>query len=114
MYTIEIKLGGKSCQLRPAFTALTRIEQQLGTGFFALARKTAQGMMTLEEMAVVISCCTDGLSTAFVQKNLVQDGLGQAQRAVAALFTIALKGETSPIQREEFDAMLQQFSDGEE
>lgn len=95
---VTIVLSGAPHILRPSFEALSGVEQELSIGLVTLARKLADGMLTLEEMETIIRHCLIGNGCLENLKDaLVQSGLANATQAVAEMLTLALGGfDASP------------------
>jgi len=105
MDDVKIYLDGNSYVLRPGFEKLSSIEQKLGVGLIVVAQKLSEGMLTLEETAIVIAeCITEhSISVEMVKKSLISSGLAQALEALswlfAKLFGGAMACEDEPRQR---------------
>jgi len=106
----QIILDGNSYTLHPTFAALSGIEQTLGIGFVALARKLAEGDITLEELAAIISGCM--AETPPDKDALVRGGLANVIETVSDMFA-AVFGESgeAPITRRNLEEMMDRFSD---
>ncbi len=88
---VEIMLGGKPYILRPTFSSLSNIEQQLGLGLVALARKLADGSIRLEELAVIIAQCS--LEAPLdIRQALARGGLAHVIASVSRMLAVVFGG----------------------
>ena len=115
--SVSILLDGTAYTLRPTFDALSRVEKELGASLTELADALANGAMTLEALALIITECAEpNLSANFVRGALLQSGFLQAMQAVAMMFSTVFGGWEARcdevITRGELAAMLARFPDG--
>ena len=112
---VEIVLDGENYILKPTFHALSQIEHELSTGIISLAGKLAEGMITLEELSVVIvHCATTELSIAHLKETLVHSELSKIIQAIAHMFCHVIGGEnlsSLQINRGDLEKMSAQFPD---
>jgi len=84
-------LDGKSYILRPTFTALNNIEQQLSVGLVALARKLSEGNIMLEELVIIITQCAID-SPQNIRQSLVRGELAHIIEAISRMFAAVFGG----------------------
>src|SRR5205085_1848148 len=96
MNEVEIILNGQPYRLHPAFEALCRIERELDTGITALAGKLVEGTLTLEELVVIMTACTEPLPDFSIGDAIIKSGIAYVEQAVAAMFALVLSGSSTP------------------
>lgn len=95
---IAIRLGGQEIVLRPTFEALVEIEQQLGQGLVALARRMATRDIGLRDAAVIVraSMVDDKPPLAEVGRRILDQGLVTLVGPLAGFIAGALSGGAQP------------------
>ncbi len=88
-----IVIDGIPYLLRPRFSALMCIEQELGLSLMQLTQKLVDETMSLHELSVIINHSMDNRATLdFIKDALLRNGLKNAIEAVCALFTVIWAG----------------------
>jgi len=115
---IEILLGGKSHILCPTFHALSAIEKELATGMTVLAKKLSEGLLSLEELAVIVGCCVESnLSSEHLKEHIAKSGLAHVMQSVAAMFAHVFGGTEASIKHDttiaygDLKALMEKFPD---
>ena len=90
-----VELGGKSCVLRPSFSALVAAEQELGP-LFDLVERAAAGKLALGEIAALFWHCRADDDPATTRETFAQAlldaGLVALTPALGALLRQILQG----------------------
>lgn len=90
---VEVILDNKSHVLRPTFAAINDIEQNLGIGFIALAKKISAGNITTREIAKIIECCmVEKISICDINESILRSGLADILIAITHLCTAVFVG----------------------
>ena len=108
---VPITLAGTTYQMTPRFEAIASIEQKAGS-FIALARKLAQGDISLSELACIIEAAIDA-DNAPIGEALVMGDLPHAMDAVAAMMITILgkNGSEETMSRDELEQLRAKFPD---
>jgi len=115
---VKIILDGKSYVMRSTFEALSRIERELGSGVMSLAKKIADGALTLEELATIIGHAIESdLSPDAIRAAILGSGVTHATQAVTGMFVRIFRGfhtegaHIEAVSREELNKLASHFPD---
>ena len=92
----ELVVAGRTCLLRPTFTALVAAEEELGP-LFALVERAGSGQLKLTEMAALFWHCLarpGALTRDDVGEAVMDAGLAACARPLRTLLGAILQGSS--------------------
>ena len=113
----HVSLSGKLYRLCPNIDDLSAIEKKLSTSLLDLAKKLSAGIISLEELIVILEHSIESEARKLhIKELMLHSGITHITQAITALFMHIFKGSdhhisTTGITKEDVDAMAQKFPD---
>jgi hypothetical protein len=106
-------LEGQYYRLEVRPDSVAQVERHFARGIMALAHELAEGILTLEQLAVIVEASiTPPYRGKPLPQALLECGLGEAGEAVAGFFLAALQGRQEiQVGEEALAEMMQAFPD---
>jgi len=90
---VGISLGSKTFHLCPTFEDLSQIEKKLSTSILALAKKLSDGVISLEELVVVLEHSIENEAGSLdLKAAILEAGIAHVTEKLTALFVHLFKG----------------------
>lgn len=85
--------SGTHYRLNPSFDDLLKIEQKLDTTLLKLAKKTADGEISVNELAVILeNSLEEEVRHGDIKSHILESGITHALQAVTSLMVCILSG----------------------